>query len=124
MNALGLMLIHVLAALLISTLVLAYLRPALNRMIGSLCTKDEDTDFWQRYTVLMMVLTPIILMLMFNDGNSFLRYEDADELRSNLLLILLGQFLGLAIVGRTLWKTTRFMIGMDRSAIQAGGAVR
>ncbi len=113
MSALFLMLLHVLAALMISAIVLWYLRPALNKTIDAMCTKQEDTNFWQRYTVLMMTMTPIILMLMFSDGRSFMNYHDADELRVNLLLILLGQFLGLVIVGRTLWKTTRLLIGMD-----------
>lgn len=113
MSALFLMLLHVLAALLISAVVLAYLRPALNKTIDAMCTKEEDTNFWQRYTVLMMTITPVILMLMFSDGQSFMNYQDADELRVNLLLILLGQFLGLVIVGRTLWKTTRLLIGID-----------
>ena len=115
MSALVLMMFHVMAAILISGVVLLYIRPALNRMIGALCSNGEDVDFWQRYTVVMMVITPIILMLMFNDGDSFMHYEDADELRSNLLLILLGQFLGLAVVGQTLWRATRFVIGMDQS---------
>ena len=112
MNALLLMFFHVLAALLISAIVLAYLRPALNKTIDALCTKQEDTQFWQRYTVLMMTITPVILMLMFSDGQSFENYQDADELRTNLLLILLGQFLGLVIVGRTLWKTTQSVLGI------------
>ena len=113
MDALVLMFFHVVAALIISSIVLVYLRPALNKTIDALCEKQEDTNFWQRYTVLMMTITPIILMLMFSDGRSFENYRDADELRVNLLLILLGQFLGLTIVGRTLWKTTRFVLGMD-----------
>ena len=113
MHALILMALHVIAALIISGIVLAYLRPALNKAIDALCTKQEDTHFWQRYTVLMMTITPIILMLMFSDGRSFENYQNADELRTNLLLILLGQFLGLVIVGRTLWKTTEFVLGMN-----------
>ncbi len=84
----------------ISLAVIAYLRGILRSMLLELCDQQpQRAEFWVRLLDVMMLIAPLILvMLLGTEGRSFLFI-----LRRALLLVLIGQFISLAIVGRTIW---------------------
>jgi len=85
----------------ISLAVIVYLRGILRSMLLEVCDRQpQRAEFWVRLLDVMMLIAPVILMLLFGSerGSIFL------TLRQALLMVLLGQFISLAIVGRTIWR--------------------
>ncbi len=84
----------------ISLGVIAYLRGILRCMLLEICDRQpQRAEFWVRLLDMMMLIAPVILMMLFgtDQGSGFA------VLRRALLLVLIGQFISLAIVGRTIW---------------------
>lgn len=84
----------------ISLGVIAYLRGILRSMLLEICDRQpQRAEFWVRLLDMMMLIAPVILMMLFgvDQGSGFA------VLRRALLLVLIGQFISLAIVGRTIW---------------------
>ena len=84
----------------ISLGVIAYLRGILRSMLLEICDRQpQRAEFWVRLLDMMMLIAPVILMMLFgvDQGGGFA------VLRRALLLVLIGQFISLAIVGRTIW---------------------
>jgi len=87
-------------AAVISLAVIAYLRGILRSMLLELCDQQpQRAEFWVRLLDLMMLIAPVILVMLFgtNQGGAFV------TLRQTLLLVLIGQFISLAVVGRAIW---------------------
>jgi Na+-driven multidrug efflux pump len=81
-----------------------WLRAPLRTMLDQLCDRPGSTDFWSRYTLLMLVIAPLALAVLFSpDGPRTL----AAGLRYVLLAILAGQFVAFALMGRGLFKAVR-----------------
>lgn len=81
-----------------------WLRAALRTMLNQLCDRPGSTDFWSRYTLLMLVIAPLALAVLLS--------PDAPRtvvagLRHVLLAVLAGQFLAFGLVGRSLLKAVR-----------------
>jgi hypothetical protein len=96
---------EVAACLAVSALILLRLHGLLRRIGAEVCERGgASTEFWIAYTQLMMLVAPLLLVCMFSSAGH--RYLDiAEEVRSALQLILWGQFIGLVLVGRAVWKT-------------------
>lgn len=87
-------------AMAISLAVIAYLRGILRSMLLEICDRQpQRAEFWVRLLDLMMLIAPVILVMLFGTdiGSGF------SMLRRALLLVLIGQFISLVIVGRTIW---------------------
>lgn len=81
-----------------------WLRAPLRMMLDQLCERPGSTDFWSRYTLLMLVIAPLALAVFFSpDGPRTV----VAGLRYVLLAILAGQFLAFALVGRGLFRAVR-----------------
>jgi hypothetical protein len=87
-------------AALISLAVINYLRRILRAMLLEICDQQpQRAEFWVRLLDMMMLIAPVILVMMFWDGQDGVAFM----LRRTLLLVLIGQFISLAVVGRTIW---------------------
>ena len=81
-----------------------WLQAPLRTLLDQLCDRPGSTDFWSRYTLLMLIVAPLALAVFFSpDGPRTV----AAGLRYVLLAILAGQFLAFALVGRSLFKAVR-----------------
>ncbi|HXF80081.1 MAG TPA: hypothetical protein VN598_14520 [Usitatibacter sp.] len=95
---------EVAACLALSALVVVRLNRLLRRIGAEVCERGgASTEFWIAYTQLMMFVAPLLLVAYFSRAGFY--YRPVQQLQSSLFLILLGQFVGLVLVGRAVWKT-------------------
>ena len=101
MNGISVFLAEVVASLVISTLVLMRLQHLL-RSLGNQCEQGGgSTEFWVAYTQIMMLVAPVLLIAYFSQAG----YGTAvAQLKTSFGVVLTGQFIGLALVGRAVWK--------------------
>lgn len=108
------------ACLAVSVLILARLQHLLRRL-GTQCEKGgASTEFWVAYTQLMMIVAPMLLVAWWSHAgwNS----SEVEQLKSSLSVVLAGQFLGLALVGRAVWKVIASPAREDKPAVAAPGS--
>ena len=96
---------EVLASLGLSTLVLAKLQGRLQRVGADVCGRPAGADFWVSYTQLMMFIAPLMLIAFFSRAGNLALAGTVEQLKSSLLLLMAGQFVGLALMGRAVWKS-------------------
>lgn len=101
MSSETLLLISVVASLVTSAVMWQWLRISLRTMLGQLCDRPGSTDFWSRYTLLMLVIAPLVIAIFFSPEAT---RGTVDAIRRILLAILLGNFVGFVLVGRSLYK--------------------
>ena len=104
MNGAGVFVIEILASLAISTAIVLKLQSVLRRIGAETCNRPGSTEFWIAYTQLMMVIAPLVLLAFFSRAGSMPALSAAAQLQSSVLIVLAGQFIGLALVGRAVWK--------------------
>jgi hypothetical protein len=78
-----------------------WLKDALRSLLGQLCHRGGDTEFWARYTLLMLVIAPLAIVVWFVPN---FPQSATNALRHLMLSILFSHFLAFALVGRTLYK--------------------
>ena len=107
-NATLYLVIEIATSLGISIVVLLLLRPVLGTLLCELCRGETRAAFWNTFTRLMLLISPLIVVLFFSHSTTtIVTVPFARELRDVLLFSLLGQFAGLAIVGRVLLGFSR-----------------
>ena len=103
MNAVNVFFAEVAASIAISILILMRLQHLL-RSIGDQCEQGGGaTEFWIAYTQLMMLVAPVLLISWFSQAGTYGTL--VAQLKSSFGVVLSGQFIGLALVGRAVWKT-------------------
>ena len=103
MNAVTVFFAEVAASIVISSVILVRLQHLL-RDIGSECEQGGGaTEFWVAYTQLMMLVAPVLLISYFSGAGT--HYTLVAQLKSSFGVVLSGQFIGLALVGRAVWKS-------------------
>lgn len=100
MNETALFASQIAVAVGVSLAVIVYLRSILRAMLLELCDRQpQRAEFWVRLLDVMMLIAPVILVMLFWNGLD----SAALMLRRTLLMVLIGQFISLAVVGRTIW---------------------
>ena len=103
MNPVTVFFSEIAASVVISTFILVRLQHLL-RDIGSECEQGGGaTEFWVAYTQIMMLVAPVLLIAWFSQAGSY--GTPVAQLKASLGVVLSGQFIGLALVGRAVWKT-------------------
>ena len=103
MNGMNVFFAEVAASILISLLILVRLQHLLRR-IGDQCEQGGGaTEFWIAYTQLMMLVAPVLLVSWFSRAGTYGTL--VGQLQGSFGIVLTGQFIGLALVGRAVWKT-------------------
>lgn len=95
---------EVLACVTISAIILVRLQRLLRKLGTEVCEQGGGaTEFWLAYTQLMMFIAPVLMVAWLSRAgmNAVL----VEQLKSSLAVVLSGQFLGLALVGRAVWKS-------------------
>ena len=74
------------------------------RDIGSECEQGGGaTEFWVAYTQIMMLVAPVLLISWASQAGTYGTL--VAQLKASFGIVLTGQFIGLALVGRAVWKT-------------------
>jgi hypothetical protein len=91
-------------SLALSVFVLARLQTLLRRVGNEVCERGGfATEFWLAYLQLMLVIAPALLVAWFSRAGQ--HYVEVEQLKSSVFVVLIGQFVGLALVGRAVWKS-------------------
>lgn len=105
MSSLGLLLVLMITSLLISGLLIKLLLPLLEKVLNETCGTATRSLFWIRFTQLMLVISPLLLVIYFTPTESLHISNHARELKEGLFRILLGDFIALAAIGRVIAKS-------------------
>jgi hypothetical protein len=97
--------LEVLGSLALSILVLAKLQGRLQRVGAEVCGRPAGAEFWVSYTQLMMFIAPLMLIAFFSRAGNPALAGSVEQLKSSLLLLMAGQFAGLVLMGRAVWKS-------------------
>jgi hypothetical protein len=119
MNGTGVFAIEMLASLAISAVIVLKLQSLLRRIGTETCSRPGSTEFWIAYTQLMMIIAPLVLLAFFSRAGSVPALSETAQVQNSLLVVLTGQFIGLALVGRAVWKA---MLG-PRSDVKAPASI-
>jgi hypothetical protein len=96
--------LEITASLTLSALVLSRLQSRLQRIGENACDRQGGTDFRIAYTQLMMIIAPLLVIAYFSRAGSVVELSTVQQVKSSLWLLLCGQFAGLVLVGRAVWK--------------------
>ena len=101
MSALQAMSIAIAISVCISTILVAGLMTPLRAVLRRVCPSPEGENFWARFTVLMLYLSPLLIALVFGvPYNDVLTHLDAGQLAQRVLSsALFGAFAALSGVG-------------------------
>jgi hypothetical protein len=88
MVAIAMYLTQLFLTLLVCLLLMAYLRPALKRLLLDLCKTDARAHFWMVFSNILLIVLPVIFGMGYQPardlgGNAF--FSIAGQLRWNLL---------------------------------------
>ncbi|HEY7640687.1 MAG TPA: hypothetical protein VH814_13265 [Steroidobacteraceae bacterium] len=101
MNALQAMAIAIAVSACVSTILVAGLMIPLRAMLRRVCPGPEGENFWARFTVLMLYISPLLIALVFGvPYGEVLTRLDAGQLAQRVLSsALFGAFAALGGIG-------------------------
>jgi len=91
--------IEILVSLSISAIVVLLLQAVLKETLRELCRGETRAAFWSTFTRLMVFIAPLIVVVLFTKNTGQHSLHMVESVRATLLHALLGQFIGLAILG-------------------------
>ena len=104
MNPVTVFFAEVAASVVISLFILIRLQRLLRGLGAQVCEQGGGaTEFWLAYTQLMMLVAPVLLIAWFSQAGTYGTL--VAQLKSSFGVVLSGQFIGLALVGRAVWKS-------------------
>lgn len=102
MNSLLLLGLEVLISISVSFTVLYVLSRPLRDVLFRICPDEQAAAFWTRYTKVMLLIAPLLLVLAVDLFTHFA--DPLDTLRLALMATLGGMLLGLHSVGKRLGR--------------------
>ena len=91
-----------------------WLRSALRQVLVQLCDKPGSLEFWSRYTLLMLLIAPLVVTITFMPSP----LQDTTEVARRIMLTtLLGHFVSFGLVGRSLFKAVNEKVAQAMSTI-------
>ena len=106
MNDLIIFLIQLFIALSMSVFIVYLLKPYLKEVLRDTCGTQHSAEFWVRFTQLMMIIAPLVIVIFFSVVDSYqLQFaQPAYILKQTILQTLIGEFVGLILVGRIIFR--------------------
>lgn len=83
----------------VSVAVLYLLQPVLYSLLREICRGETRASFWATFTRLMLLISPLLVVILFSHTMAETAVSFTHVFRDALLHALLGQFVGLLIVG-------------------------
>jgi hypothetical protein len=100
-------LLEIFLSLAVSILALTVLRRALQTLLTDLCQGVERAEFWTRFTLLMLIIGPLLGTFLFSPTQGYQQGFEVTEFREILRHVLLGIFATLCGMGLVIWKSIR-----------------
>lgn len=123
MNEVSLFFGGIIVSILISLMTMYYLKPAFLRVLEDSCEKGTGSEFWLRYSFIMLLIAPITLQLFFIPGN-LAELSSISQIRWMIGLSMSGLMMGLLIVGRSIWKATTVSLENSPNTLYSTEAVK
>jgi len=101
MHSETILIISIFTSLFTSATLWWWLKGSLRNLLGQLCQRGGDTEFWARYTLLMLLIAPLAVVVWFAPDTA---QGLQQMLRHLLLTVLLSHFFAFSLVGRTLYR--------------------
>lgn len=103
-------------ALSMSMLIIYLLMPYLKEVLKDTCGTEHSAEFWVRFTQLMMILTPLVIVIFFSitDSSQLQQLQPAYILKRTILQTLVGEFVGLILVGRIIYQAINTTVELAR----------
>jgi hypothetical protein len=105
MNSLVLFSIEIAICLCISVAVISLLKGLLTELLIETCGTDRRAAFWVMFTQLMLYLAPLLIVVYFIPTEPITDKTLVLALKDTLFYSLLGLFVGLAVIGKVIWKS-------------------
>ncbi|CAN5468869.1 hypothetical protein BH11PSE11_BH11PSE11_04560 [soil metagenome] len=108
--------------------VMGYLRPILRNVLTEICGTEERGEFWIRCATILSLFGALILVLALGPRDQGV--DMIASLRSVLVLTLVGGFVGVAWIARTIWKSltacpeTRARLFNTGTGIETASAIK
>lgn len=115
----SLFLLTLLLPIVITISILAYIRPILRQVLIDLCGTATRAEFWMRCATMLAVLAALILTLIFiSDGEQMTLMHRLSRI---LLWSLVGAFIGIVVIARSIGKSMMAFIKLHAS-VDANGS--
>ena len=120
MNELSIFAVQLLIALSASIFVLALIKPYLKDVLKDTCGTEHSAEFWVRFTQLMMVIAPLVIVIFFAglNSNQQMSIQLVYIIKQTLLQVLFGELVGLAFVGRIIYRAINTTLEFERADIK------
>jgi hypothetical protein len=105
MNTLILFALEIALCLGISFAMIWLLTPLLRDVLTDTCGTAKRAEFWVMFTQLMLIISPLLVVVFYAPTATITHINIAHELQRALFRTLLGDFIGLCIIGRVIWKS-------------------
>jgi len=106
MNELIIFGIQLFITLSMSVFIVYLLKPFLEGALIDTCGTQNSASFWVRFTQLMMIISPLIIVIFFSitDALQLQQGQAAYILKRTILQTLIGEFVGLILVGKIIYQ--------------------
>ncbi len=106
MNALIIFVGQLFITLAMSVFIVYLFKPYLKEVLKDTCGTEHSAAFWVRFTSLMMIIAPLVIVLLFSVTNTHdIQLSHATQvLKQTILQALVGEFIGLILVGRIIFR--------------------
>ena len=105
MNTLLLFALELALCLGISFGLIVLLKPLLRDVLTDICGSEKRADFWVMFTLLMLVISPLLVVVYFAPTAAITEFNVTNELQQALFRTLIGHFIALSVIGQVIWKS-------------------
>lgn len=119
MNELSIFAVQLVIALSMSIFILILIKPYLKDVLKDTCGTEHSAEFWVRFTQLMMVIAPLVIVIFFAglQSSEQMLNQPAYILKQTLLQTLVGELVGLAFVGRIIYRAINTTLEFERAEL-------
>ncbi len=116
MNALIIFTGQLFITLSMSVFIVYLLTPYLKEVLKDTCGTEHSAAFWVRFTSLMMIIAPLVIVLIFSVTNTHdIQLSQVTQiLKQTILQALIGEFFGLILVGRIIFRAINTTVEIAR----------
>lgn len=98
---------EIMTCLVISGGVVFVMNPLLNDVLIETCGTQERARFWVRFSDIMLLISPLLMVIFFTHTGEADAPDPLIIFKDALFRSLLGEFIGLAIMGQIIWRSIR-----------------
>ena len=108
---------EIITCLAISGAVIYVINPLLIDVLTETCGTEKRAQFWVRFTDIMLLISPLLMVIFFTHTGETNAPSPLIIFKDTLFRSLLGEFIGLAIIGQIIWKSIRLPGSMETSNV-------